>query len=84
MIISPWYLLGEDKVAREHEYNSDLEVFIKVVAWVPNIGHTWGHQNQYLQTIDLHWHMKSIVENVVLERNDAKDDIWFILDNIQL
>lgn len=63
---------------------TDTEVNSKVVDQMPNTFHTRGKFNQHMYTIDIYQHMKAILGRVLLDINEAKEEILIMLDELQL
>jgi hypothetical protein len=63
---------------------SDEEVNEDVCAWIPDLGSSWAKESKYYRTNDLYWHMEMLMGRVLIERNEAHQEVVLELDDLQL
>jgi len=73
---------------------ADVRVLLKFVlddkvkemtnSWVPNNGSVRGWSSQYLKTMDIYWHLKTMMGRVLLDHHEAHQEVLVQLDEVQL
>jgi hypothetical protein len=49
-----------------------------------DLGTTQARESQYLNTIDIYWHIKMLMGHFLIEQHEAHQEILLQLDDVQL
>jgi hypothetical protein len=63
---------------------TDSEVVETTIHWVPDVGHTRGRETRYWKTIELYWHIKTFMGQMLQTREDAQNMVQLQLDGLPL
>jgi hypothetical protein len=66
------------------KFISDNEVKESTSLWVPNTGSFRGRSSQYLKTVDIYWHLKTLMGRVMLDHYEARQKVLLQLNEAQL
>jgi hypothetical protein len=66
------------------KFISDDEVKETTNSWVPDTGFVRGRSSQYLKTVDIYWHLKTLMGRVLLDHHEARQEVLLQLDDMQL
>lgn len=50
--------------------------------WIPDTGNTRSRQTRYIQTIDLYWHIKTLLGHVLVEHSKSQTELLLCIDDI--
>jgi hypothetical protein len=53
-------------------FNPDNEVRETTRSWFPDTGTFQGWTSQYLKTMDIYWHLKTLMGRVLLDHHEAR------------
>jgi len=59
------------------------DIIEDVSHWVPDPGHARGRRKQNLNSITLHWQLKTLIGGVLKERQEEQYDIFYALNYIK-
>jgi hypothetical protein len=76
--------LGEFDAQVLRHFIDDEVVNENICPWIPNTGSSRARESQYYKTIDLYWHMKTLMGKVLVEHNEAHQEILLHLDDVHL
>jgi hypothetical protein len=62
----------------------DEEVSQTTNPWVPDTGTIQGWLSHYLKTINIYWHLKTLMGRVLLDHHEARQEVLMQLDDVQL
>lgn len=62
----------------------DSDVLVEVEDWVLDLGTPRDHHNQYLHTLDLHWHIKNLLRKVLFDCTETRDEILLDMEELHL
>ena len=61
-----------------------FEVLGEIANWVADTRHTIGHYSQYMYINDIYFYLNIFQVLILLDRNDAKEEMFLMLDKFQL
>jgi hypothetical protein len=76
--------LAEADVHVLRRFIPDDEVRETTSSWVPDTGTFRGWTSQYLKTMDIYWHLKTLMGQVLLDHHEARQEVLLQLDDVQL
>jgi hypothetical protein len=59
----------------ERTMTTYLEVAEATIRWVPNVGNTRAHETKYWKTVELYWHIKTFLGEMLHTSEDAQNTI---------
>lgn len=60
------------------------EIDAELSPWIPDTGTSHSKETKYHRTIDLYWHMKTLLGKVMTERNTTYSEILLQMEYLQL
>jgi hypothetical protein len=74
----------EAKIQLEHTLTIDKEVDEATTSWVSYVGNTRARETKYWKTIELYWHIKTLLGQMLQMREDTQNTIQLQLDGLHL
>jgi hypothetical protein len=74
----------EDTVNLEREMTTDSEVAETTIHWVPDVRHTRGHDTHYWRIVELYWHIKTFMGQMIQTREDTQNIVQLQLNGLHL
>lgn len=76
--------MGEADAQVLRHFIEDEAVNENICPWIPDTLSSRTRESQYFKTVDLYWHLKTLMGKVLVERNEAHQRILLQLDDVQL
>jgi hypothetical protein len=67
-----------------HHFIDNETMDVEIGSWIPDPGSYRAHATLYTKTVDLYWLLKTLMGKVLVERNEAHEEIFLQLDEMQL
>jgi hypothetical protein len=63
----------EAVVQQERTMNKEHEVAVVTICWIPDVGTTRARDTKYWKTIELYWHIKNLLGQILQTREEAQN-----------
>lgn len=60
------------------------EVVDSTIQWILDVGTTWARETRYWKTVELYWHIKNLLGQMLQIREEAQNTMQLQLDGLHL
>lgn len=71
-------------VHRERTMTTGQEVVDSTIRWILDVGTTWARETRYWKTVELYWHIKNLLGQMLQIREEAQNTMQLQLDGLHL